>query len=100
MAGTIEDPGLMVLSLQAIFALITKQESEYEFEVTASYLEVYNEVIYDLLESSSGHLELREDPDQGITVAGLKRIQVNFIICALFLDSIVRHSRWNNVPLL
>jgi hypothetical protein len=44
MAGTIEDPGLMVLSLQAIFALITKQESEYEFEVTASYLEVYNEV--------------------------------------------------------
>ncbi|CAM6033689.1 unnamed protein product [Sphagnum compactum] len=76
MAGTIEDPGLMVLSLQAIFALITKQESEYEFEVTASYLEVYNEVIYDLLESSSGHLELREDPDQGITVAGLKRIQV------------------------
>jgi kinesin family protein 18/19 len=100
MAGTIEDPGLMVLSLQAIFALITKQESEYEFEVTASYLEVYNEVIYDLLESSSGHLELREDPDQGITVAGLKRIQVNFIICALFLNSIVRQSMWNNVPLL
>jgi hypothetical protein len=57
-------------------------------------------VIYDLLESSSGHLELREDPDQGITVAGLKRIQVNFIICALFLDSIVRQSMWNNVPLL
>jgi kinesin family protein 18/19 len=100
MAGTIEDPGLMVLSLQAIFALITKQESEYEFEVTASYLEVYNEVIYDLLESSSGHLELREDPDQGITVAGLKRIQVNFIICALFLDSIMRQSMWNNIPLL
>jgi kinesin family protein 18/19 len=34
------------------------------------------QVIYDLLERSSGHLELREDPDQGITVAGLKRIQV------------------------
>ncbi|CAK9863173.1 unnamed protein product [Sphagnum jensenii] len=76
MAGTLEDPGLMVLSLQSIFALISKQEAEYEFEVTCSYLEVYNEVIYDLLERSSGHLELREDPDQGITVAGLKRIQV------------------------
>lgn len=167
MAGTPEDPGLMVLSLQSIFALISKQEADYEFEVTCSYLEVYNEVdnihisqyfrkqmfwflilveetfphytnlemkpkfiwklridnldpsrlcssicrrgwgrpiplsetnknkcptiislswtyvlffllqvIYDLLERSSGHLELREDPDQGITVAGLKRIQV------------------------
>lgn len=36
------------------------------------------QVIYDLLERSSGHLELREDPDQGITVAGLKRIKVPF----------------------
>lgn len=36
------------------------------------------QVIYDLLERSSGHLELREDPDQGITVAGLKRIKVSF----------------------
>ncbi len=44
MAGTLEDPGLMVLSLQSIFALISKQEAEYEFEVTCSYLEVYNEV--------------------------------------------------------
>lgn len=77
MAGTPEDPGLMVLSLQSIFTLISKQEAEYDFEVTCSYLEVYNEVIYDLLERSSGHLELREDPDQGITVAGLKRIKVS-----------------------
>lgn len=44
MAGTPEDPGLMVLSLQSIFALISKQEADYEFEVTCSYLEVYNEV--------------------------------------------------------
>ena len=34
------------------------------------------QVIYDLLEKSSGHLDLREDPDQGIMVAGLKRIKV------------------------
>eukprot|EP01018_Ginkgo_biloba_P002785 Gb_10693 [translate_table: standard] len=77
MAGTPEDPGLMVLSLRTIFDLIAKEESMHEFEVTCSYLEVYNEVIYDLLEKSSGHLEMREDPDQGITVAGLKRIKVN-----------------------
>lgn len=76
MAGTAEDPGLMVLSLQNIFSWVSKEE-DYKFEVTCSYLEVYNEVIYDLLEKSSRHLELREDPEQGFIVPGLKRIQVN-----------------------
>ncbi|XP_038881855.1 kinesin-like protein KIN-8B isoform X1 [Benincasa hispida] len=76
MVGTKEDPGLMVLSLHTVFDLIKKDKRSDEFEVTCSYLEVYNEVIYDLLEKSSGHLELREDPEQGITVAGLKCIKV------------------------
>ncbi|PIN00348.1 Kinesin-like protein [Handroanthus impetiginosus] len=77
MVGTQDDPGLMVLSLNTIFDLMEKDKSSDNFEVTCSYLEVYNEVIYDLLEKSSGHLELREDPEQGIIVAGLRSIRVN-----------------------
>ncbi|KAL8034360.1 hypothetical protein ABFX02_12G023400 [Erythranthe guttata] len=77
MVGIRDDPGLMVLSLNTIFDLIQKDNSSDNFEVTCSYLEVYNEVIYDLLEKSSGHLELREDPEQGIIVAGLRSIKVN-----------------------
>ncbi|KAK9097058.1 hypothetical protein Sjap_022555 [Stephania japonica] len=77
MAGTRDDPGLMVLSLHTIFDLIKRDCSSDAFEVTCSYLEVYNEVIYDLLEKSSGHLELREDPEQGTVVAGLRCIKVH-----------------------
>ena len=44
MVGTKDDPGLMVLSLHRIFDLIQKDKSSDEFEVTCSYLEVYNEV--------------------------------------------------------
>ncbi|KAL6512908.1 Kinesin-like protein KIN-8B [Orobanche hederae] len=77
MVGTRDDPGLMVLSLNTIFDLIEKDNTSDDFEVSCSYLEVYNEVIYDLLEKSSGHLELREDPEQGIIVAGLRSIKVN-----------------------
>ncbi|KAF8017558.1 hypothetical protein BT93_H2668 [Corymbia citriodora subsp. variegata] len=77
MVGTKNDPGLMVLSLNTIFHLIKQDSGSNEFEVKCSYLEVYNEVIYDLLEKSSGHLELREDPVQGIVVAGLKSIKVH-----------------------
>lgn len=76
MVGTHDDPGLMVLSLHTIFDLIKNDNSSDGFEVTCSYLEVYNEVIYDLLEKSSGHLELREDPEQGTIVAGLRCIKV------------------------
>lgn len=49
MAGTVEDPGLMVLSLQDIFFWISKEEKDHKFEVTCSYLEVYNEVIETVL---------------------------------------------------
>ncbi|XWS41704.1 hypothetical protein CRYUN_Cryun17cG0105600 [Craigia yunnanensis] len=77
MVGTQHDPGLMILSLHTIFDLIKRDKSSDEFEVTCSYLEVYNEVIYDLLEKSSGSLELREDPEQGIIVAGLRSIKVH-----------------------
>ena len=44
MVGTKDDPGLMVLSLNRIFDLIQRDKSSDEFEVTCSYLEVYNEV--------------------------------------------------------
>ncbi|MCL7036976.1 hypothetical protein MKW94_019381 [Papaver nudicaule] len=77
MVGARNDPGLMVLSLNTIFDLIKQDTSSDDFEVNCSYLEVYNEVIYDLLEKSSGHLELREDPVQGIIVAGLRSIKVH-----------------------
>lgn len=44
MVGTRSDPGLMVLSLNTIFDMIKSDKSSDEFEVSCSYLEVYNEV--------------------------------------------------------
>lgn len=49
MVGTRDDPGLMVLSLNTIFDLMEKDNSSDDFEVTCSYLEVYNEVDHYLL---------------------------------------------------
>lgn len=48
MVGSQGDPGLMVLSLKAIFELIKKDNSSDAFEVTCSYLEVYNEATWNL----------------------------------------------------
>ena len=38
---------------------------------------MYNEYIYDLLEPSSGHLDLREDASGGCQAAGLKHVAVS-----------------------
>jgi hypothetical protein len=61
----------MVLSLQSIFALISKQEADYEFEVTCSYLEVYNEV----------SPFLRADLEPNNCVIPLEIIQVVILEC-------------------
>lgn len=58
----------MVLSLTKLF------EDKFKFpdddiEISCSYLEVYNEIIYDLLVKNSDPLELREDPDLGVQVS-------------------------------
>ena len=76
MIGTRNDPGMMPLSLMDIFDAIRSMSGEYTFEVTCSYLEVYNELIYDLLVNNSPSLDLREDPERGATVSGLRRISV------------------------
>jgi len=73
MVGTTHDPGLMVLSLQRIFCDRQDLYADEHFDVTCSYIEVYNEVIYDLLVRNSGPLELREDPSLGVQVAGIRK---------------------------
>jgi kinesin family protein 18/19 len=73
MVGSPKDPGLMVLSLERIFRDRQDLYGDEDFDVTCSYIEVYNEVIYDLLVRNSGPLELREDPSLGVQVAGIKR---------------------------
>lgn len=76
MIGNYDEPGMMFLSLVDIFDQIESMREEYEFEVTCSYLEVYNELIYDLLVIDSQPLELREDPERGPVPMGLTRIAV------------------------
>ena len=49
MVGDENDPGMMLLSLADIFAEIGANGDAFVYDVSCSYLEVYNELIYDLL---------------------------------------------------
>ena len=71
--GTAQQPGIIFLTMQELFERITDRNEEKVTEVSLSYLEIYNETIRDLLVpgGSKGGLMLREDANQGVSVAGL-----------------------------
>ena len=66
----------MILTLDELFKLINEWSDEREFQIKLSYLEIYNEMIRDLINVSTDMLDIREDPVKGITVAGLSEILV------------------------
>ncbi len=44
-----------------------KDDTEFEYNVIITYVEIYNEMIRDLLVPTSGYLELRDDSEKGIS---------------------------------
>ncbi|XP_072501690.1 kinesin-like protein KIF19 [Notamacropus eugenii] len=71
MLGTDKDPGIYIWTLNDLFCAIEETNNDVEYEVSMSYLEIYNEMIRDLLNPSMRYLELREDSKRVIQVAGI-----------------------------
>ena len=71
--GTVQQPGVIFLTMQELFERIAERSDEKVTEVSLSYLEIYNETIRDLLVpgGSKTGLMLREDANQAVSVAGL-----------------------------
>jgi centromeric protein E len=72
MQGTAMSPGVIPLAITDIFSYI-RQNPAREFLLRVSYLEIYNEKIYDLLNpDSNDEIKLREDPRRGVYATPLK----------------------------
>ncbi|XP_060108384.1 kinesin-like protein KIF19 isoform X1 [Heteronotia binoei] len=74
MLGTDNEPGIYVRTLNDLFRAIEETSNDMEYEVSMSYLEIYNEMIRDLLNPSLGYLDLREDSKGIIQVAGITEV--------------------------
>jgi hypothetical protein len=75
MLGTPDLPGVLPCSVRDVFTAITT-DTQNEYNVWASYLEIYNEQINDLLAPGSTNLKIKEDPKHGVRIQGLKQQQV------------------------
>ncbi|CAI9115403.1 OLC1v1016302C1 [Oldenlandia corymbosa var. corymbosa] len=101
MHGEQKSPGIIPLAVKDVFGIIQETPGR-EFLLRVSYLEIYNEVINDLLDPTGQNLRIREDA-QGVYVESIKEEVVLSPAHALSLIAAGeehRHVGSNNVNLL
>ncbi|XP_052201569.1 kinesin-like protein KIN-7C, mitochondrial [Diospyros lotus] len=101
MHGEQKSPGIIPLAVKDVFEIIQETPGR-EFLLRVSYLEIYNEVINDLLDPTGQNLRVREDA-QGTYVEGIKEEVVLSLAHALSLiasGEAHRHVGCNNFNLL
>ncbi|XP_056392265.1 kinesin-like protein KIF19 isoform X2 [Hyla sarda] len=69
MLGMDGEPGIFYRTLSDLFRTIEEISDSTDYSVSMSYLEIYNELIRDLLNPSSGFLELRDDSKGNVQIA-------------------------------
>lgn len=70
--GSVEARGIIPRAIEQIFSHISKNASpRMRFLVRASYLQIYNEQISDLLKPERSNLVIREDKKRGVFVDGI-----------------------------
>ncbi|KAL3275699.1 hypothetical protein HHI36_020449 [Cryptolaemus montrouzieri] len=75
MLGNPSNPGITFLTMQKLFETKETLSIERDFELGITYLEVYNEIVRDLLNPGTT-LTLREDSKFGVVVAGIKYVLI------------------------
>ncbi|XP_077996007.1 kinesin-like protein KIF22 [Glandiceps talaboti] len=79
MLGTATDPGIIPRSVRKILSSIHTEQSScttWKFTVQFSYLEIYQEKVYDLLAPKNHDLPIREDREKNIFIPGLAEKEV------------------------
>jgi kinesin family protein 18/19 len=71
--GQADTPGLLQLGIHDISEMLERPEN-INSVLKFSYVEIYNEVIKDLLASDDKVLDVREDPVKGVVLSGVSEI--------------------------
>ncbi|CAJ1062117.1 kinesin-like protein KIFC3 [Xyrichtys novacula] len=82
MEGSAENPGINKQALKQLFNVIEERKDMWSYNVTVSSVEIYNEVLRDLLSKDGEKLDIKINPDgtgqlhvPGLRVIGVKSFQ-------------------------
>ncbi|KAL0243063.1 hypothetical protein GEMRC1_005624 [Eukaryota sp. GEM-RC1] len=67
--------GIIPRALTHIFEQV-REDKEYNITVSLTYLQLYMEVLYDLLFPDTTGITIREDPDHGVFVQNASRVTI------------------------
>ena len=78
MLGNVDYPGILPCSLKNLFDLLEmkKKETNFNYNLYCSYVEIYNEIIHDLIGDSTG-CKIIEDNNYGLIVSDAQRVCIN-----------------------
>ena len=76
MVGKGDKIGLMIRSIRDLFNFVNSQQNKV-YNIKISYIEVYNEILKDLLSEKKVPPEIRTDPSKGVIIQGAECIKVN-----------------------
>ncbi|XP_040021149.2 kinesin-like protein KIFC3 [Gasterosteus aculeatus] len=78
MEGSVENPGINQRALKHLFSEIEERKDMWSYAVTVSSVEIYNEVLRDLLSKDGDKLDIKINPDGTgqLHVPGLRLIEV------------------------
>ena len=76
--GNINYPGILPCSLKNLFDLLEyqKKEKNFNYNLYCSYIEIYNEIIHDLIGDATG-CKIIEDSNYGLIVSEAQKICIN-----------------------
>ena len=74
MEGSKDDPGISPLAIAELFNVIAGMDN-WSYQLTLSMLEIYNETILDLIETSNEKLDIRQG-SEGNMVVGLTEVEI------------------------
>ena len=71
--------GIIPRIVEDIFNYVEKADDNVDFQFKLSVLEIYKEVMYDLLTQQSGDIKIQENPETGIVIEGLSEVYLSSI---------------------
>ena len=71
--------GIIPRIVEDIFNYVEKADENIDFQFKLSVLEIYKEVMYDLLTQQTGEMKIQENPETGIFIDGLSEVYLSSI---------------------